>query len=88
MDTILAHLNDICYNCIIILRANGATESYTNQSGARIPKTGMLRIRAVEQLRAIFTLLSKRGPIRESSLLGPILRKKVIESMLYMMRTY
>jgi len=48
----------------------------------------MLRIRAVEQLRAIFTVLSKRGPIRESSVLGVNMRKKVIETMLYMMRTF
>ena len=47
----------------------------------------MLRIRAMEQLRALFTVLSKRGPINQQACLGEILRKKIIETMLYMMRT-
>lgn len=48
----------------------------------------MLRIRAMEHLRALFTVLSKRGPIREATILTDAMRKKVIETMLFMMRTY
>ena len=48
----------------------------------------MLRIRAIEMLRNLFTLLSKKGSIRESNKLSDMMRKKVIETMLYMMRTY
>lgn len=59
-----------------------------NQSGRQIRKTGILRIRAMEQLRALFTVLIKRGSIREQNCLSESLRKKIIETMLYMMRTY
>ena len=48
----------------------------------------MLRIRAIEQLRSLFTLMSKKGPIRESNVLSAVMRKRVIETMLYMMRTF
>jgi len=48
----------------------------------------MLRIRAMENLRALFTVLSKRGPIREATILTDAMRKKVIETMIFMMRTY
>ena len=83
----MAHFTDLCYNCVVILRAGG-DEIYTNQSGTQIRKTGILRIRAMEQLRALFTVLIKRGPIREQGCLSESLRKKIIETMLYMMRTY
>lgn len=59
-----------------------------NQSLRVIRKTGMLRIRAIEHLRAILTVLSKRGSMRESNVLGDSLRKKIIETMLFMMRTF
>lgn len=48
----------------------------------------MLRIRAMEQLRALFTLISKRDQIGDQTVVGNTLRKKVIETMIYMMRTY
>ena len=48
----------------MIIRS-GESNVYTNQSGKEIRKIGILRIRAVEHLRAILTALSKRGvPIR------------------------
>ena len=59
-----------------------------NQSLRVIRKTGMLRIRAIEHLRAILTVLSKRGSMRGSNVLGDSLRKKIIETMLFMMRTF
>ena len=48
----------------------------------------MLRIRAIEQIRTIFTVLSKRGPMQMRAALNDTLRKKMIETMIYMMRTY
>lgn len=48
----------------------------------------MLRIRAIEHLRALLTILSKQGSMRNSKYLGDALRKKIIETMLYMMRTF
>lgn len=71
----------------MILRG-GDNVTYMNQSGRPVRKTGMLRIRAIEQLRALFTFLSKRGQIKDKAVLGQVLRKKVIETMLYMMRTF
>jgi len=48
----------------------------------------MNRIRAMEQLRILFTVLSKRGPMQMRAALNDTLRKKMIETMLYMMRTF
>ena len=61
---------------------------YTNQATRQVRKTGMLRIRAIEQLRTIFTVLSKRGPMQMRAALNDTLRKKMIETMLYMIRTF
>ena len=88
MDALFAHFNDLSYNCLMILRGGDSSPTYTNQSGRRVPKTGMLRIRAIEQLRALCNVLSKRGPIPETGILGDALRKKIIETLLYMMRTF
>ena len=88
MNALFEHFNDLCYNCLMILRGGDSSPTYTNQSGRRVPKTGMLRIRAIEQLRALCTVLSKRGPLAGSSILGDSLRKKIIETLLYMMRTF
>lgn len=46
----------------MMLLRGGDAGTYMNQSGKEIRKTGMLRIRAIEQLRTIFTVLAKRGP--------------------------
>ena len=88
LDTVMSHFSDLVYNSMLILRAGGATNMYVNQTGRSIPKAGMLRIRAMEQLRSLFQVLAKRGAIRESNVLSAVLRKKVIETMLYMMRTF
>ena len=87
VDRLLVHFVDICYNCMLLLRG-GDSETYANQSGRQVRKTGMLRIRAIEQLRTIFTVLSKRGPMQMRAALNDTLRKKMIETMLYMMRTF
>ncbi len=88
MDALFAHFSDLCYNCLMILRGGDSSPTYTNQSGRRVPKTGMLRIRAIEQLRALCSVLSKKGPLVETRILGDSLRKKIIETLLYMMRTF
>ena len=89
----MTHFNDLCYNCLIILRSGELGTNYRNQSGREIRKTGILRIRAIEHLKAILTVLSKRGGMKPGSngapaVLGDALRKKIIETMLYMMRTF
>ena len=48
----------------------------------------MLRIRAIEQLHKIFQVLDKRGPMQMRAALNDTLRKKMIETMLYMIRTF
>lgn len=87
VDRMLEHFVDICYNCILILRGGDAS-TYVNQSTHPVRKTGMNRIRAMEQLRILFTVLSKRGPMQMRAALNDTLRKKMIETMLYMMRTF
>ena len=88
LDNIMAHFSDLCYNCLLLLRGGNVNSTYRNQSGATVPKTGMLRIRAMEQLRALINVLARRGPLREQTALNDILRKKIIETMLYMTRTF
>ena len=48
----------------------------------------MLRIRALEQLRALINVVARRGPLKEQACLNDILRKKIIETILYMTRTF
>ena len=88
IDMLMSHFNDLCYNSLIILRSGELGTNYRNQSGREVRKTSMLRIRAIEHLRALLTLLSKKGSMRNSMYLGDALRKKIIETMLYMMRTF
>ena len=95
IEMLMKHFNDLCYNCLIILRSGELGTNYRNQSGREVRKTGILRIRAIEHLRAILTVLSKRGYMKPAAgdnsgpaVLGDALRKKIIETMLYMMRTF
>mgnify|MGYP006889515119 CR=1 FL=1 len=83
------HSTDILYNCLIILRA-GATDVATarNQSGKPYRRVGMLRIRAIEQMRTLFAVLSKQGYVKDPTRLSVALRKKVIETMLFMLRAF
>lgn len=78
------------YNCLIILRQHSLApgDSYTNQTGQHYVKIGIHRIRAIEQLRTLFAALSKRGSIKDSPLLSELLRRKVIETMLFMIKTF
>ncbi len=72
----------------MVLRGGNTNTSYVNQSGREIPKTGILRIRAIEQLRILITVFSKRGTLNLDTCLNPLLRKKIIETILYMTRTF
>lgn len=84
----MTHFTDLCYNSITILRGGDSTSKYVNQSGHQVRKTGMLRIRAIEQLRVIFTVLQRRGASYMKDVMSDAMRKKVIETMFFMMRTY
>ena len=42
----------------------------------------------MEQLKTMFGALGKKGNIQDSSLLSELLRRKVIETMLYMIKAY
>lgn len=53
VDTILNHFRDLCYNNLLILRGGDVNANYRNQADTLVRKTGMLRIRAMEQLRAL-----------------------------------
>lgn len=48
----------------------------------------MLRIRAMEQLRALVNVVARRAPLREQTCLNDTLRKKIIETIFYMTRTF
>lgn len=48
----------------------------------------MVRIRAIEQLRTLFLLMSKQEWVKDSDVLSVPLRKKIIETMLFMIRTF
>jgi len=82
------HFVDLCYNSLMLLRGGENDKTYVNQSGLTVRRTGMLRIRAMEQLRVLIHLLSKQNQHTIKQQLGETLRKKIIETMLYMMRTY
>ena len=82
------HFVDLCYNSLMLLRGGENDKTYVNQSGLTVRRTGMLRIRAMENLRNLIHLLSKQSQQCVKMYLGDTLRKKIIETMLYMMRTY
>ena len=88
LERISTHFTDLCYNCMMILRGGDSSLNQVSQSGRQVRRTGMLRIRAIEQLRAIFTLLQKRGTDVMREVMSDAMRKKVIETMFYMMRNY
>jgi len=55
------HFVDLCYNSLMLLRGGENDKTYVNQSGLTVRRTGMLRIRAMEQLRVLIHLLSKQN---------------------------
>jgi hypothetical protein len=77
----------MAYNCIIILRQSDFN-SYTNQSERTINKIGIHRIRAIELLKTLFVALTKSFDVKDTKILSSILKKKVIDTMLYMIKKY
>lgn len=78
---------DMAYNCIMLLYSQQPGEtSYVNQTQTEIRKIGMNRIRAMELLKTLFVTLGKMKDGKQ--LISCLLKTKVIDSMLYMIRTY
>lgn len=84
------YFTDLVYNCIIILRQHSLApgDQGVNTTGQSYIKIGIHRVRAIEQLRTLFVALGKRGSLKESPLLSELLRRKVIETMLFMIKTF
>lgn len=76
---------DMTYNCIMILQSQNDQE-YTNQSQTKIKKVGYHRIRAMELLKTLFVTLGKMKDGKQ--LISVLLKTKVIDSMLYMIKTF
>ena len=53
-----------------------------------IPKFGIHRIRAIEQLRLVILSVSKTVGLKTSGFITVILRRKIIETILYLLKTY
>ena len=77
----------MAYNCIIVLRQSD-NNTYYNTAEVKINKIGIHRIRAMELLKTLFVALTKSFDVKDTKILSTILRKKVIDTMLYMIKTY
>ena len=79
---------DICYNCIIVLLQQHPDEaSYLNTTHTEVRKGGYTRLRAMELLKSLFLVVSKMGQ-KGKELVTPLLRSKIIDAMLHMIKTY
>jgi predicted glycoside hydrolase/deacetylase ChbG (UPF0249 family) len=91
-EQIQPFVKDICYNCIIILRsqesADRGDEIYSNQANVMVPKFGIHRIRAIEQLRLACLSSTKTIGLKQSGVISTVLRRKIIETILYLIRNY
>lgn len=83
---------DLAYTCILDLRqADPQTvtnDHYTNQSGRTVAKVGIRRVRAMELLKTLMVALSKNFDIKDPKVLTECLRRKVINTMLFMIKTF
>lgn len=80
------YFTDMAYNCTVILMSASTCGDYVNQADRRIQKIGWKRLRAMELLKTLFVTLTK---IKDGkNLISPILRVKVIDSMLYMIKAF
>lgn len=78
---------DMAYNCLMILHQQQPGEnSYMNQTNKIIAKAGIHRIRAIELLKTLFVTLGKMKDGKQ--LVSVLLKTKVIDSMLHMIKTY
>ena len=78
---------DMAYNCILVLRQSQPGDvSYVNQTNKQIQKIGIHRIRAIELLKTLFVTVLKIADGQQ--LISVLLKTKVIQTMLYMIKTY
>jgi len=65
---------------------------YQNQTTYNVKKIGIRRLRTMELLKNIFTLISKHDEINEVKKMKEqnynLMKKRIIETMLYMIKTY
>ena len=87
-EQVKPHISDICYTCLIVLRANSDDELVENQAGVQIKKLGIHRIRAIELLRLLMLVLKKTVGLKESGLISEVLRRKIIETYIYLIKNY
>jgi len=79
---------DIAYNCVIVLmQQHPGEEAYVNQTQKTVKKVGYTRFRAIELLKILFVTVQKMGVLGKE-IVSSLLRAKVIDSMLHMIRTY
>ena len=81
--------NELAYNCIILLRQyDPDCDSYENSSKVMTPRIGIRRVRAMELLKTLFIALAKNFNLKDDKVLSEFLRRKVIDTMFHMIRTY
>ena len=80
------YFTDMAYNCVVLLVAPSEAGEYTNQTNTVVQRIGFKRLRAMELLKTLFVTLSKMKDGKD--LVSPILRVKVIDTILHMIRTY
>jgi len=85
----MAKFADMAYNCIILLREESDFAPYENQTHlGPIKRIGTVRIRAMELMKTLLSVLSKIADLKNDKILSALLRKKVIATMLHVLRTY
>ena len=82
------NFSDMAYNCILLLRQQYDFPAYTNQTGKTTPRIGVTRIRAMELLKTLLVALGKTADVKDKKNLSALLRKKIIDSMLFMLKTF
>lgn len=89
-ETLEGCFTDLIYSVIIMLRQQNfdGQSHYTNQSGHQIPKIGLRRIRAMELLKTLMSALSKNFNLKNNEKLSEVIRRKILETMLWMIKTY
>lgn len=82
------NFSDMAYNCVMILMSPNSCDddSYVNQTMTSIRKIGPARLRAIELLKTLFATLGKMKDGKD--LVTPLLRVKVIDTILHMIKTY
>lgn len=81
---------DLIYALIINLRQQDDNDegTYTNQVGQVVRKVGFRRIRTMELLKTLMTALAKNFDVKDTEVLSETVRRRLLETMLWMIRTY